>query len=171
VELHGGRVTAASAGAGQGSEFRIALPLAEQRAGSDSGTAGRGLGLDDAPAAKRVLIADDNNDVGLTLAMMLRMLGREVRTVTHGMDAVTVGAAFEPALICLDLDMPVLDGLDAACATRKQPLGQRALLVAMTGYGQEAVRRKTKEAGIDVRLMKPVDPMEIIRLLETLDRH
>jgi two-component system CheB/CheR fusion protein len=118
-----------------------------------------------------VLIADDNNDVGETLAMMLRMLGREVRTVTNGMDAVTVGEAFEPALICLDLDMPVLDGLDAACATRKQPLGQRAELVAMPGYGQDAVRRKTKEAGFDVCLMKPVDPMEIIRPLKTLDRH
>jgi signal transduction histidine kinase/CheY-like chemotaxis protein len=170
VELHGGSVSAASDGPGRGSEFRIALPLTSDTTDTDSGTRGRGDSADDGPAAKRVLIADDNEDAGETLAMMLRMLGHEVRTAVNGMDAISQGEAFQPALICLDLGMPVLDGLGAARAMRQQPWGKRALLVAMTGYGQDEDRRKTREAGFDVHLVKPVDPLEIIRLLESLDR-
>jgi PAS domain S-box-containing protein len=170
IELHGGSVSAASDGPGRGSEFRIALPMAADSADAASRTRGRGNGADDGPAAKRVLIADDNEDAGETLAMMLRMLGHEVRTATNGMDAISEGEAFQPALICPDLGMPVLDGLGAARAMRQQPWGKRALLVAMTGYGQDEDRRKTQEAGFDVHLVKPVDPMEIIRLLESLDR-
>ncbi len=166
VELHGGHVSAASPGPGQGSEFRVALPLAAADAESDSATRGRGDGAVDGLAARRVLIADDNEDAGETLAMMLRMLGHDVRTATNGQDAISVGAAFHPALICLDVGMPVLDGLEAARAMRREPWGKRALLVAMTGYGQDEDRRKTSEAGFDVHLVKPVDPMEIIRLLE-----
>ncbi len=168
VELHGGHVSAASEGPGQGSEFRVALPLATADADSDSATRGRGDGADDGPPARRELIADDNEDAGETLAMMLRMLGHDVRTATNGQDAITVGTTFQPALICLDVGMPVLDGLEAARAMRREPWGQRALMVAMTGYGQDEDRRKTSEAGFDVHLVKPVDPMEIIRLLETM---
>jgi two-component system CheB/CheR fusion protein len=170
VELHGGSVSAASDGPGRGSEFRIALPLAAEGADAASSTRSRGDGAAGGQTAKRVLIADDNEDAGETLAMMLRMLGHEVRTATNGMDAISEGEAFEPALICLDLGMPVLDGLGAARAMRQQPWGKRALLVAMTGYGQDEDRRKTREAGFDVHLVKPVDPMEIIRMLESLDR-
>jgi PAS domain S-box-containing protein len=168
VELQGGQVSAASAGPGQGSEFRIALPLATADARSDSATRGRGDGAGAGPAARRVLIADDNEDAGETLALMLRMLGYDVRTATNGQDAISVGAVFQPALICLDVGMPVLDGLQAARAMRREPWGERALLAAMTGYGQDEDRRKTSEAGFDVHLVKPVDPMEIIRLLERM---
>jgi CheY-like chemotaxis protein len=168
VELHGGSVSAASAGPGQGSEFRFALPLAAEAKGSDSARRAHGDSAVDGPQAKRVLIADDNEDAGETLAMMLRMLGHDVRTAINGQDAISVGETFDPALVCLDLGMPVLDGLAAARAMRKQPWGQRALLVAMTGYGQDEDRRRTSEAGFDVHLVKPVDPLEIIRLLEKI---
>ena len=168
VELHGGEVSAASDGPGCGSEFRVALPMStaddETPTGHGGGSAGPGR------VAQRVLIADDNEDAGETLAMMLRMLGHDVRTATNGVDAIGVGRAFRPALICLDLGMPVLDGLAAARAIRREGWGKAALLVAMTGYGQDEDRCATRAAGFDIHLVKPVDPIEIIRLLESMDR-
>lgn len=153
-----------------GSEFSIALPMAAETEASRSSAASRDDGPHEGRAPTRVLIADDNEDAGETLAMMLRMLGHEVRTATNGQDAISQCEVFQPALVCLDLGMPVLDGLGAARAMRQHPWGRRALLVAMTGCGQEEDRRKTQDACFDIHLVKPVDPMEIIRLLGSLDR-
>ena len=183
VALHGGAVTAASPGAGQGSTFTIRLPLAATAADAvqhgtdtdtdtDTGTGtGTGTGTE-LPAATarpllRVLVADDNVDAADTLADLLGAKGCQVRVAYDGEQAVRLGAEFHPALVFLDIGMPRMDGYEAARALRALPGMQAVRLVALTGWGAEQDRARTKAAGFDHHLLKPASPEQVAAVLAT----
>jgi CheY-like chemotaxis protein/two-component sensor histidine kinase len=161
VEMHGGTVTARSPGAGEGSTFTVRLPLAAAKpaprtAAPDNGQHG---------PARRVLVVDDNRDGANSLAMMLRLLGDEVRTAHDGVEAVEVAGRFRPEVILMDVGMPCLNGLDATRLIREQSWGKRITIIALTGWGQKGDREQSREAGCDGHLVKPVDLSELEKLL------
>jgi signal transduction histidine kinase/ActR/RegA family two-component response regulator len=166
VSLHGGSVTAASPGPGQGSTFTIRLPLA-----AGVGIAvGAGGATDQAVARApraplRVLVADDNVDAADTLAHLLRMAGNEVRVAHDGEEAMRIAAQFQPALAFLDIGMPRMDGYQAARALRELPGMQEVRLVALTGWGAEDDRARSRAAGFDHHLLKPAFPEQIHAIL------
>ena len=116
----------------------------------------------------RVLVADDNVDAADSLAMLLEMLGFDARTASDGVEAVAVAEEYRPHVILLDLGMPRLDGYGACDQIRAQPWGKDIFVVALTGWSQEEHRRRTRKAGFDTHLVKPVDPIALQTLLETV---
>ena len=116
-------------------------------------------------ACRRVLIVDDNRDAAKLLGMTLRVLGNEVATAHDGLEAVRAAESLRPNVVVMDLGMPRLNGYEAARRIRSEPWGRDMLLVALTGWGQAEDRERTKEAGFDRHLVKPVEPRELQRLL------
>ncbi len=155
VEMHGGTVRAHSDGPGSGSEFTVRLPvLAVAPAGQDRQTgpvAPRGAG-------RRVLIADDNLDGAQSLGRLARLLGHEVRLCHDGPSALELSETFGPEVVLLDIGLPGMDGYEVARRLRLRPGADALLLVAVTGYGQEEDLRRSREAGFDLHLVKPIDP-------------
>jgi CheY-like chemotaxis protein len=115
----------------------------------------------------RVLVVDDNRDAAETLAMLLELLGHDVRVAHDGVQALECGAQFKPHAVLLDLGLPLLNGLDVCTRMRSEPWGKHALMVAVTGWGQASDRTRSREAGFDTHLVKPVEPQA---LEETLSR-
>lgn len=162
VQLHGGTVTAYSAGVGQGAEFVVTLPEAVERRTSIQ------LPEDEArPLSKacRVLVVDDNRDAAESLGTLLEMIGADVRVEYDGASALRTFAAYHPSVVLLDLGMPGMDGFEVARRIREQATGEDAMLVAMTGWGQEEDRRRTREAGFAHHLVKPAELRSLRRLL------
>jgi CheY-like chemotaxis protein/two-component sensor histidine kinase len=163
VALHGGSVTAASAGPGQGSRFVVRLPMAqmpeEKLTRSASGVATSAPGL-------RVLVADDNRDAADSLQRILALYGHEVRVAYDGVAAVKLGEEFRPRVAILDIGMPGASGHDVARALRETQ-GGAVKLIALTGWGQEQDRRRAAEAGFDHHLTKPVDPQILNDLIRS----
>ena len=165
LALHGGSVSASSPGPGQGSTFTVRLPLA--------GTAGAEAGAGDtqgkavaAPSGTlRVLVADDNVDAADTLAQLLRLSGHVVQVAHDGQEAVRIGAAFRPDLAFLDIGMPQMDGCQAAQALRALPGMDGLCLVALTGWGTEDDRARSRAAGFDHHLLKPASPEQVQAIL------
>jgi two-component system CheB/CheR fusion protein len=164
IELHGGTVEVKSGGAGQGSEFTLRLPLAP--------AASRPIGGDEdfeaaAPAAapRRVLVVDDNVDAAESLAILLRLKGHEAHCAHDGPSALALAAAVRPELILLDIGMPGMDGYQVACELRSGGLLGNAVLVAVTGYGQEEDRVRSRAAGFDEHFVKPLSPHALRELL------
>jgi CheY-like chemotaxis protein/nitrogen-specific signal transduction histidine kinase len=156
VEQHGGTVAVTSAGRGRGSEFIVRLPREESQVSPE---ASRGVAAPPAPTRRlRILVADDNRDAAHTLAMLLRLEGHEVRAVHDGVEALATGDEFAPQLVLLDIGMPLLDGYETARQIQERPWGKQAHLVALTGWGQEADRRKAMAAGFRDHLVKPAEP-------------
>jgi signal transduction histidine kinase/CheY-like chemotaxis protein len=157
VELHGGEVEARSAGAGRGSEFVVRLPLAAEstipcgRAPDSTPTPVSRAGV-----AVRVLVVDDNEDAASSLAALLRVVGHEVWTAHDGLDGLRVARERRPDVALLDLGMPKLNGFEVAAAIRREPWGREVLLVALTGWGQARDRERSRSAGFDEHLVKPV---------------
>jgi PAS domain S-box-containing protein len=169
VEMHGGTVEARSGGRGQGSEFIVRLPLAEPMESTGEGAApadaaGDWEGLTGV-RPRRVLVTDDNVDAATSLAMMLELMGNEIRVAHNGLEAIAAAEDFRPDVILLDIGMPRLNGYDACRRIREQPWGRGAFIVALTGWGQEEDKRRSREAGFDHHLVKPVDPALLGRLL------
>jgi PAS domain S-box-containing protein len=165
VELHGGVVEARSEGPGKGSEFVIRLPLPPE-------VAARAAASGDAPAVarpRRILVVDDNRDAADTLGMLLRMIGNDVEIAHDGLEALRLAAECRPDVVLLDLGLPKISGYDAARGIRQQQGGAGVLLVALTGWGQEEDRRRSREAGFDHHLTKPVEFEALQRLLADLD--
>ena len=163
VEMHGGCVTARSDGPGTGSEFAVHLPLAESPPRQEL-PAPSAADVPRPPAC-RILVADDNRDAADSLAMMLELMGNAVRTANDGQEAVEVAAEFRPDVALLDIGMPRMNGYEAARRMRAEPWGRGLVIVALTGWGQEEDRRRSREAGFDVHLVKPVDPAAIEKVL------
>jgi PAS domain S-box-containing protein len=170
VEMHGGTIEAHSEGAGRGSEFLVRLPL---------GTDGLSCPLPPAlsnfapasgeiPHKCRILVVDDNLDAANSLAIMLRLLGHELITAHDGLQAVQAAADFEPDVVLLDIGLPKMNGYEAARRIRLSPCGQRMLLVALTGWGQEDDKRRAREAGFDHHLTKPVESEVLERLIASV---
>src|SRR5206468_839321 len=108
-------------------------------------------------APRRVLVVDDNRDAAESLAVLLGRMGLEVRVADGGLAALEALAAFDPEVIFLDIGMPVMDGYEVVRRIRHEPGGGDRLVIALTGWGQEDDRRKSREAGFDYHLTKPVD--------------
>ncbi len=167
VEMHGGTVEAASGGLGRGSEFVVRLPLAVETPLADQPAAAVSAAADGTLAAfaLRVLVVDDNQDAADSLAFLLKLQGHEVRTAYDGLEAVTAAAAFVPSLVLLDIGLPNLNGYEAARRIRQQPGCKDARLVALTGWGQEEDQRRSREAGFDLHVTKPLELALLERLL------
>jgi PAS domain S-box-containing protein len=190
VEMHGGSVEAISPGPGQGSEFIVRLPLApdtdaQHTVGDDQRKEAipNGGFFSAAPkvdmpctaeetspeavptALKRILVIDDNKDAAESLAAVLRLLGFEVRTAHDGATGLEAAADFTPEVVLLDLGMPGLSGYDVARRLRGQPQFANVLVIALTGWGADEDRRRTRAAGFDHHLVKPIDPETLIELL------
>jgi signal transduction histidine kinase/ActR/RegA family two-component response regulator len=163
VEMHGGSVTAHSDGPGRGSEFTVRLPVLIEVGSADSG-----LGMNRRRAessARRILVVDDNGDAAESLAMLLRMMGNEVRTTHDGPAALEAARAYRPDVVLLDLGLPRMSGYEVCRRLREEQFANGPLIVALTGYGQDEDRRRTNEAGFDHHLVKPVDPDELREVL------
>ena len=155
VQMHGGTVEAKSAGTGLGSEFVVRLPLAEP---PDAAHDGAAAGADAAPlAGQRILVVDDNQDAADTLAMLLDADGAQARAVYDGPSALAALPVLRPHTVLLDLGMPDMDGLEVARRIRADPAWSGVRIVALTGWGQESDRERTRGAGFDFHLTKPVD--------------
>ncbi len=164
VEMHGGTVTAASAGENKGTTFTVVLPEAG-RAEEPTPAAGAAAAR---PAASRILVVDDNRDGAESMADMLGMLGNEVCTAHDGLEAVAAAEAFRPDVILMDIGMPRLNGLEATRRIREQSWGRGVRIVALTGWGQEYDRERTRAAGCDEHLVKPVNLPDLERVLREL---
>jgi signal transduction histidine kinase/DNA-binding response OmpR family regulator len=159
IEMHGGNIEARSEGTGKGSEFIVRLPTLVQSAKASSGEAP--VAEERPTVRRRILVVDDNLDSAESMAMMLTLSGHEVATAHDGMEAVKLAGEFQPDVAFLDLGMPVLDGYEAARAIRRQSRGKQIVLVALTGWGQEEDKRRSREAGFDAHLVKPIDFEEL----------
>jgi len=170
VGLHGGSVAAASAGPGQGSTFTVRLPLASAAARADAALAPAQAGSGPLPSL-RVLVADDNVDAADTLCNVLRLAGHTVGVAYDGEEAVRLAAEFQPQLAFLDIGMPRLDGYGAARAIRALPGREAVRLVALTGWGAEEDRQRSRAAGFDEHMLKPALPEQVQAVLGRAVRH
>ncbi len=161
IELHGGVIEARSEGAGLGSTFTVRIPLAVTTTADAASTAGT---LDASGGECRVLIAEDNPDAAEMMRVMLTFKGHDVRVATNGLQAVAVAEQFDPHIGFLDIGMPGMDGYEAARRIRDL-LGGRIVLVALTGWGQDEDKRRSREAGFDHHLTKPPEPEVLERLI------
>ncbi|HTO08653.1 MAG TPA: response regulator [Myxococcota bacterium] len=168
VELHGGRIQASSAGRGRGAEFCVSLPCSVQRQRVPASESAAAPGSD-APLASAlpVLIVDDNRDAAESLAMVLRLRGYDTTVCHDGQEAVEVAQRRQPRIVLLDLGLPGLDGFEVCRRLREHGL-DKVYIVAITGYGQDDDRRRSREAGFDEHLVKPVDPDALMRRLEAV---
>lgn len=165
VEMHGGEITARSEGAGKGSTFTVVLPLASESIEKPADPAGPSP-TDQSPLSRRILVVDDNQDSAKSLAKMLSLLGHEVETAHDGIEALEVAERFHAEIILMDLGMPRLNGYDATRQIREHPWGRDIYIIALTGWGQESDRRRSRSAGCDAHLVKPV---EFTQLRKTMD--
>ena len=166
VEMHAGRIVARSGGPGQGSEFEIHLPI-----GAGIELADRTDGHQSVANASRLrlLIVDDNRDSVESLSVILGIMGNEVRVAYDGVEAMDVASRFPPDVILLDIGLPLRDGYETARRIRDEPWGRDIVLIALTGWGQDHDRRRSREAGFDHHLVKPVDPRALMALLSDID--
>jgi signal transduction histidine kinase/CheY-like chemotaxis protein len=165
VELHGGRVEVNSS-LGRGSDFVVRLPVAIPAAPQSAST-----GTEAAPQSGpslRVLVVDDNVDTAESLALLLKALGHDVRTAHTGTTALAAAIDYNPNVVLLDIGLPELDGFQVAQLIRQQLAHKNTVLVAMTGYGQEADRQRSQEAGFDHHLVKPADFKNVRQILASV---
>jgi CheY-like chemotaxis protein len=163
VELHGGTVEGFSAGPGKGSEFVVRIPA--QAAPTTSQPRPPAAEAGKAAAPRRVLVVDDNRDAAESLAMFLQLDGHVVHTAYDGTEAIDAAESFRPEIVLLDIGMPKLNGYDVCRRIRGQEWGRNMLIIAQTGWGQEEDKRRTREAGFDDHLVKPVDPARLTKLI------
>ena len=166
VEMHGGTVSARSAGTGRGSEFVVRLPLA--RPGARAEPANEAAAKTTIPGVPRVMVVDDNRDAADSLAAVLKMLGAEVRVTHDGPSALDVVGTFRPAAVFLDLGMPGMDGYQTARQMRERAGLHEMKIIALTGWGQESDRRQTEAAGFNQHLVKPADVATLQAVLASL---
>ena len=164
VQMHGGTVRAASAGRGRGTEFVIRLPL-DDEASTDELPSQIAATRDHPGLGLRILVVDDNRDIADTMSNLLKMLGNDVATANEATQALESIARSPPDVALLDIGMPNMNGYDVAEHIRAQPYGKDILLIALTGWGQESDRERSRESGFDFHLVKPVDMEHLQRLL------
>ncbi len=162
VELHGGQVEASSAGLGQGSEFAVRLPL--HGGGLLPDAAGMPEPLAPAAAGKRIMLVDDNADAAETLGLLLEAHGHEVEVFNDPLAALDAAARIRPDIAVLDIGLPGMDGYELAMRLRALLGNHACRLIALSGYGQEADRRRSEAAGFERHLVKPISPEQVARL-------
>lgn len=162
VEMHHGSVTATSPGPGLGSEFivrlpRLVIPVREPVAA--------GPETENTITGRRILVVDDNHDSATTLSMLLRMAGNDVQMAHDGLEALDAAERLRPQIILLDIGLPHRNGYEVCSAIRDKSWGREVVIVALTCWGQEEDRRKSKQAGFDGHLVKPVEYGELMAIL------
>jgi signal transduction histidine kinase len=165
IEMHGGEVTVSSDGPGRGSEFLIRLPVRGEGSAAALQHPQAAVGGAGPHVPRRVLVADDNADALDTLASLLMLNGHEVFRACDGATAVELAESCQPDVALLDIGMPRIDGYEVARRIRAEPWGRDIRLLALTGWGQESDRQKSRDSGFDGHLTKPVDPQLLERLL------
>jgi signal transduction histidine kinase len=171
VEMHGGSIQVRSEGVGRGTEFIISLPIIARRPPARVARPDAGHELAPFDRALRVLVVDDNQDAAEMLVAMLSAWGQETAIAFDGLAALDVGGAFRPDVVLLDIGMPAMDGYETAQRMRQRPWGEKAMIAAVTGWGQQADRDRSQAAGFDRHLVKPVAPPALKALLAAcLDR-
>jgi PAS domain S-box-containing protein len=168
VELHGGTVEGVSEGVGRGSEFIMRLPIATSSSDEQKSPARQGGKNPTAPDdARRVLVVDDNVDAREALRFLLEDDGHEVRTAADGTEALAEAEMFRPDIVLLDIGLPGMDGYEVARRLRDLPGFGSALIVAVSGYGQAEDRVRSRAAGFDEHLLKPVSPARLLDVVKT----
>jgi len=162
VQVHGGMVQAKSEGSGRGSRFLVRLPLAPK---PHSLPAAAAAAAEPPVLHRRILVVDDNRDAADSLAVLLRMTGQVVQTAYDGGEALEAADSFRPELVLLDIGLPVLSGLEVCRRLREQRWAEGLRVVALTGWGQQHDRTRTREAGFDAHLVKPVSYPSLVELL------
>jgi CheY-like chemotaxis protein len=163
AEIHGGSLSGTSEGPGKGTEFVVRLPAAETP--GRGACAGRGEMPGVSGKRSRVLIVDDNVDMACSIARLLELLGHSVQIAHDGPTAIEAVRAFRPEVLLLDIGLPTMDGYEVARRLRAEDCGKEARIIAITGYGQEEDRRRSRDAGFDHHLIKPVDFSSLVTLL------
>jgi CheY-like chemotaxis protein len=166
--MHGGSITAHSPGLGGGSRFTVRLPVLRSETAQEPAAAPRTAALP--PAHLGILVADDNRDSADTMASMLEAVGYEVVVAYDGAQAISLAEEHQPFAALLDIGMPRRNGYEVCRHLRRQAWGADMRLIALTGWGQEADRRRATEAGFDHHMVKPVEPGAILALLASLQR-
>jgi len=164
VEMGGGTIEARSEGLGKGSEFIVRLKTDES---AEDGAAADG-NVSAAIRGHRILVVDDNVDGAESLAMLLRLKGHETFIAHDGLEAIASADRLRPDAILLDIGLPTINGYEACRKIREQPWGKGLILVAVTGWGQPEDRDRSKEAGFDTHIVKPVDHDQLMKLLAEL---
>ncbi|HVE65574.1 MAG TPA: MASE1 domain-containing protein [Thermoanaerobaculia bacterium] len=165
AELHKGRIEARSDGPGRGSDFVVRIPLSERTPEEGPSDSAR---QPDAPVRarpRRVLIVDDHEDAREALRFLLEDEGHDVRTAGDGPSALSEAERFSPEVVLLDIGLPGIDGYEVARAMRRTPQGRDVLLVAVSGYGLPEDRARSRDAGFDGHLLKPVAPQVLLDLV------
>jgi CheY-like chemotaxis protein len=176
VHLHGGRIEARSQGSGQGSEFLIRLPLMLDNSTSlainpAAGATEKHSRHDSSLQARRVLIVDDTPGSAFILGKLLEAMGHHVTVFHDPIEALMHAPRYQPDVVISDIAMPNLDGYELARRLRQSAELDRAILVALTGYGQDSDRQRAKDAGFDHHLVKPASTQSLLALLNSLPRH
>jgi CheY-like chemotaxis protein len=168
VELYGGTVEAYTEGLSRGGEFVVRPPAPVARKRERRPPAKELDCLNHASTRHRVLVVDDNVDAAVSLGMLLKLAGQEVRVAYDGPAALRQALDFRPELVLLDIGMPGMDGYEVCRRLRRESAVARATVVALTGWGQDEDRRRSHEAGFDHHIVKPVEPSALQRLLDDL---
>ncbi|HLK71653.1 MAG TPA: response regulator, partial [Steroidobacteraceae bacterium] len=166
VDLHGGEVEAHSDGLGKGSVFSVRLPRLASESVPERFTPAHASAA--AAPRRRILIVDDNRDALESLARLLQLAGHEIHQAADGQQALSVAADKRPDLVMLDIGMPGMDGYEVARRIRAEDWGRAMVLVAVTGWGQDSDRRRSREAGFDSHWVKPLDAQKLTALLGAL---
>jgi CheY-like chemotaxis protein len=166
VELHGGSIDASSAGVGKGSEFVVRLPLRPPPA----------VTVVPAPAERResprrILVIDDLADARESLRGLLETLGHRVEVAENGPEGVEKALTLRPDVAIVDIGLPGLDGYQVARRIRASDAGKHMMLIALTGYGRPEDRRRAFEAEFDAHLVKPLDQVDLSKLLAGVGKH
>ncbi len=162
VELHGGTATARSDGPGKGSEFEIRLPATTRAARTE---AARVPSAASVRSPRRVLVVDDNVDSAELLREMLEWVGHEVAVAHDGPSALAVAEQFVPDIALLDIGLPVMDGYELGRRLHAMPQGARCRLIALSGYGQDRDRARSRASGFETHLVKPIESTELLRVV------
>jgi PAS domain S-box-containing protein len=166
VDMHGGSVAVESGPRGKGSRFVVRFPLSDEAPRRATPIELKAVGTESA----RVMVVDDQLDAAQMLALIIEESGYDTRIAASGEEALKLGKKFEPDVILLDLGMPTMDGIETARQIRETPWGKSVTLVAVTGWGQEEDRRRTREAGFDYHLVKPADSESLLTILSRARR-
>jgi PAS domain S-box-containing protein len=167
VEMHAGRVEVSSAGPGQGSEFAVRLPVALPLP-CCAGPGGTTENATPGGSRRRILVVDDNRDSATSLALMLKIMGHETAAAYDGVEAVDAAASFRPDIVLLDIGLPRLNGYDACRQIREQAWGKETVMIAVSGWGQREDKDRSRQAGFNFHLVKPLEPAALERLLTGL---
>jgi CheY-like chemotaxis protein len=167
VEMHGGSVSVSSEGPGRGSEFTVRLPVGNVTRKDAVPTTSHESGS----SLHRVLVVDDNRDSANSLGMLLDVMDYEVKVAFDGASALEELDSFDAEAVFLDIDMPKMDGYEVARRIRQRRRPEDVVLVAITGWGQDGDRARSREAGFDHHLLKPVEIESLRAVLAAADPH